>query len=56
MIKVSVLYPHQAGYRFDFDYYCATHMALVRDRLGAACQGIAVGRGETGAFHLHRNA
>lgn len=48
MIKVSVLYPYREGYRFDFDYYCAKHMPLVRDRLGAACQGIAVDRGVAG--------
>lgn len=48
MIKVSVLYPYREGYRFDFDYYCAKHMTLVRDRLGAACQGIAVDRGVAG--------
>ncbi|MGE8297592.1 MAG: EthD family reductase [Pseudomonas sp.] len=48
MIKVSVLYPNAAGVRFDLDYYCDTHMALVRECLGAACRGIAVDHGLAG--------
>ncbi|WXL24271.1 EthD family reductase [Ectopseudomonas mendocina] len=42
MIKVSVLYPNKAGVRFDLDYYCNEHMAIVRECLGTACKGIAV--------------
>ncbi|WP_437880384.1 EthD family reductase [Pseudomonas sp. LRF_L74] len=45
MIKVSVFYPNGADVRFDIDYYCNTHMALVRDCLGSACKGIAVDHG-----------
>ena len=41
MIKVSVFYPNKPGARFDFDYYTATHLPLVRDKLGGACEGIA---------------
>jgi uncharacterized protein (TIGR02118 family) len=26
MIKVSILYPHAPGARFDLDYYVSTHM------------------------------
>ncbi|MDR2836964.1 MAG: EthD family reductase [Azonexus sp.] len=26
MIKVSILYPHRPGARFDFDYYARQHM------------------------------
>ena len=48
MIKVSVFYPNQPGTRFDFDYYTATHLPLVRDKLGAACKGIAADRGMAG--------
>lgn len=51
MIKVSVLYPNPEDCRFDFDYYCKSHMPMVKDRLGSACQGIAVDKplaGEAG--------
>jgi uncharacterized protein (TIGR02118 family) len=33
MIRVSVLYPNEAGKKFDFDYYKNNHMKLVSDRL-----------------------
>ncbi len=42
MIKVSVMYPDADGCRFDFDYYCKSHMPMVADKLGSACQGVAV--------------
>lgn len=45
MIKVSVMYPHIEGGKFDFDYYCHSHMPLVREKLGAALKGLAVERG-----------
>lgn len=48
MIKVSAYYSRRDGCRFDFDYYCRTHLPMVRDRLGAACRGIAVDRGVAG--------
>lgn len=33
MFKVSVMYPNQAGARFDLDYYRTTHMELVTRHL-----------------------
>ena len=33
MYKVSVMYPNQAGAKFDFDYYQTTHMNLVEKHL-----------------------
>jgi uncharacterized protein (TIGR02118 family) len=33
MISVTVLYPNQAGSKFDLDYYVHRHLPLVRDRL-----------------------
>ncbi len=48
MIKVSVLYPNAPGSHFDLNYYCGSHMPMVRDRLGPACKGIAVDAGIAG--------
>ena len=45
MIKVSVLYPNVEGSKFDMDYYCNSHIPMVRDRLGAACTGASVDGG-----------
>ncbi len=42
MIKVSVLYPRTESSSFDMDYYCNSHMPMVKDRLGDACKKIAV--------------
>lgn len=48
MIKVSVLYANQDSGKFDFDYYCNKHIPMVKEKLGDACQGIAVDKGLTG--------
>ena len=48
MIKVSVFYPHSPGASFDMNYYVTKHMPMVRDKLGAACKGIAVDQGVGG--------
>jgi len=48
MIKVSVFYPWSAGAEFDMNYYLATHMPLVKKRLGAACKGTSVDQGVAG--------
>ena len=42
MIKVSVLYPADASKKFDMDYYCNSHMPMVKGKLGAACKSTAV--------------
>lgn len=47
-IKVSVMYPHQPGARFDHDYYRDRHMPLVQARLGAACLFYTVDKGLAG--------
>lgn len=49
MIKVSVLYPNREGSKFDMDYYCNSHIPMVRQKLGAACKGAAVEHGLSGA-------
>jgi uncharacterized protein (TIGR02118 family) len=48
MIKVSVMYPHQPGARFDHTYYRDTHMPLAASRLGAACLYYTVDKGLAG--------
>ncbi|PYU01766.1 MAG: EthD family reductase [Acidobacteria bacterium] len=48
MVKVTVVYPHTAGSRFDMAYYCKTHIPLVRRLLGAALKGVAVEQGISG--------
>ena len=42
MIKVSVLYPKTDTTTFDMDYYCDSHMPMVKEKLGDACKEIAV--------------
>lgn len=49
MIKVSVLYPDRDGSKFDMDYYCKRHIPMVQQKLGAACKGVAVEQGVSGA-------
>jgi uncharacterized protein (TIGR02118 family) len=49
MIKVSVLYPNKPGAKFDMEYYCAKHMPMVQQKLGAACKSVAVEEGIAGA-------
>lgn len=48
MIKVSVFYPSTKNCKFDIDYYCNSHMPMVKDRLGDACKGLAVDQGVSG--------
>ena len=49
MIKVSVLYPAGENTKFNMDYYCGSHMPMVRQKLGAACKSVAVEQGLGGA-------
>ena len=48
MIKVSVMYPHKSGARFDHAYYRDKHMPLVKARMGPACLFYTVDRGLAG--------
>jgi uncharacterized protein (TIGR02118 family) len=42
MIKVSILYPYRENGRFDFDYYCGTHMPLAAKHFAPALKGWSV--------------
>jgi uncharacterized protein (TIGR02118 family) len=48
MIKVSVLYPNKGDAKFDMNYYVTKHMPMVRQKLGAACKGVAAEQGIAG--------
>lgn len=48
MIKISVMYPHAPGARFDHAYYCNTHMPLVKNRMGDSCLFYTVDQGLAG--------
>ncbi len=49
MIKVSVLYPHGEGKKFDIDYYCNRHLPMAAGLLGDAVKGTTVEKGVGGA-------
>ena len=39
MISVHIMYPKTEDSSFDMEYYCSTHMPMLADALGDACQG-----------------
>ena len=45
MIKVSILYPNGEGKKFDMDYYCNQHVAMVGGLLGDAVKSATVEKG-----------
>src|SRR5262249_44958907 len=48
MVKVSVLYPNNAGSKFDFEYYLETHMPMSLRLLGKTIRHVSVERGVSG--------
>ena len=48
MIKVSVMYPNQAGGQFNHEYYRDHHMPLVKSKMGSALLYYTVDRGLAG--------
>ncbi len=48
MIKVSVMYPHTEGARFDMNYYLNRHIPLVQRLLGGTLKGASVDQGIAG--------
>jgi uncharacterized protein (TIGR02118 family) len=48
MIKVSVMYPHTPGSRFDHDYYRDSHMPMLKRLLGDACKSYTIDKGLAG--------
>ena len=45
MIKMTVFYPYGEAQRFDMDYYVNKHVAMVKEKVGAALVGVTVERG-----------
>jgi len=39
MLSIAILYPRTEDSTFDMDYYTSTHMPMLADALGDACQG-----------------
>jgi uncharacterized protein (TIGR02118 family) len=50
MVKISVLYPHKDRSAFNMNYYLNNHIPMVRQKLGAACKGMAVEQGLAGGM------
>lgn len=48
MIKVTAMYQHTEGARFDLAYYVDKHMPMVKDRFGAACKYYTIDKGVGG--------
>jgi uncharacterized protein (TIGR02118 family) len=48
MIKVSILYPHCEGCRFDYHYYQETHIPFSQQQLGKALRAFTLERGLSG--------
>ena len=48
MIKVSVIYPNSADANFDIEYYCNTHMPMVKGLLGDSIKSCNVDYGLAG--------
>jgi len=48
MIRVSVLYPHKEGARFDWAYYTAAHVQLIERTLRPALKALSIEQGLAG--------
>lgn len=49
MIKVSVLYPHTEGAKFDMRYYRDEHIPMLERLVGAALLAVEIDEGMSGA-------
>jgi len=48
MVKVSVFYPNKEGVTFDMDYYCNTHVPMVRELMGDSLKNLTIEKGLAG--------
>jgi uncharacterized protein (TIGR02118 family) len=42
---MNVFYPYDESKRFDMDYYCNSHIAMVQEKLGDALVSVSVEKG-----------
>lgn len=56
MINVSVYYSLEKDRKFDLDYYCNSHVPMVKGLLGSACKSIKVEKGIAGGNPLGSQA
>lgn len=45
MVKLSVMYPHKEGSKFDLDYYLTKHLDLVKAKWGSLIKDAYVTKG-----------
>lgn len=50
MKVITILYPRTDDSTFDMDYYTSTHMPMLADALGDACQGWGAATVPAGKF------
>ena len=51
MVKLSVMYPHKEGSKFDLDYYLTKHFDLVQTKFGGLMKDAYVTKGLGGGVH-----
>lgn len=50
MISVMIMYPKTDDSTFDMDYYMSSHMPMLAEALGDACQGWGASTIKTGTW------
>jgi len=50
MLAIHILYPKTDDSTFDMDHYTSTHMPMLADALGDACQGWGATQVESGEW------
>ncbi|MEO1064289.1 MAG: EthD family reductase [Actinomycetota bacterium] len=53
MLSVLIMYPKTDDSTFDIDYYVETHMPMLADALGDACQGWGASTVSSGTWQAY---
>lgn len=58
MVKISILYPNEAGLKFDMNYYLNVHMPMSIERLASTngFVGVTVEEGVSGGRLFERSS